>query len=366
MRSHNELSHIAARKIKPLTFTQIENYKDLARLGIAFDEKSLNKMAAEFAADSALTAPLTTPSVTTPVQFLQAWLTGFVQVMTAARRIDDFVGITVQGDWQSEQIVQGVMEQVGNAVPYGDYTNVPLSSWNTNFETREVVRFEEGMQVGRLEEARASAMRVSSSDSKRQAAASALEIQRNRVGFYGFNNGANRTYGLLNDPALPAYGNLPNGGSGNSAWSTKTFLEICADIRGALATLRNQSQDLIDPERVDITLGIATASVDYLSVTSDFGISVRDWLSKTYPRVRIVSAPELNAANGGANVFYLYAETVADSGSDDDRTFVQVVPAKFMTLGVMQMAKSYEEAYTNATAGIMTKRPYAVVRKSGC
>lgn len=367
MRAQNERSFIAGRKIAPLVgFSDFENYRDLRRVGIGFDERDLRKMAAEFAADSALTAPLTVPSVTTPVQFLQAWLPGFVEVMTAARRIDELIGIVTQGNWEDEEVVQGVLEKTGTAQPYGDYTNVPLSSWNVNFERRTVVRFEEGMQVGRLEEARAAAIRQSSADAKRSAAGNALEIQRNRVGFYGYNDGQNRTYGFLNDPALPAYVPLPNGAGGFPEFSTKTFLEITSNLRVGLATLRSQSQDLIDPERTDITLAIATDSVDFLTVTSDFGISVRDWLTKTYPRVRVVSAPELNGANGGDNVFYLYAETVTDSGSDDNRTFIQVVPQKFMTLGVMQMTKSYEEDYTNATAGIMCKRPYAVVRFSGC
>jgi len=361
-----EKSYISPRKVSVLKFTQAEAYRDLQRIGIGFDERDLKKMAAQFAADAALTSPLTTPTITTPVQFLQAWLSGFVEIVTAARRIDEMVGIVVQGSWESEQVVQGVMEQTGQAVPYEDYTNVPLSSWNVNFVPRTVVRFEEGMQVGRLEEARAAAIRVSSADSKRNAAANALEIQRNRVGFYGYNNGDNLTYGFLNDPALPAYVPLPNGAGGDSKWSTKTFLEITSDIRSAVASLRTQSQDLINPEQVNLTLGIATASVDFLTVTSDFGISVRDWMTKAYPRMRVVSAPELDAASAGDNVFYLYAEEVADTGSDDNRTFIQVVPAKFQTLGVQQMTKSYEEDYTNATAGIMCKRPWAVVRRSGC
>lgn len=361
-----EKSYLSARKVGVLKFSQADKYRDLQRLGIAFDERDLNKMVKAFAADAALTSPLTVPSITTPVQFLQAWLPGFVEIMTAPRRIDMLVGITVQGSWESEQIVQGVLEQTGNAVPYEDYTNVPLSSWNVNFQTRNIVRFEEGMQVGRLEEARAAAIRVSSAESKRNAASNALEIQRNRVGFFGYNNGDNLTYGFLNDPALPAYVPLPNGGSGFPQWSTKTFLEITSDIRSAVASLRTQSQDLIDPEQVNLTLGIATASVDFLTVTSDFGVSVRDWMTKAYPKMRVVSAPELDSANAGDNVFYLYAEELADSGSDDNRTFVQVVPAKFQTLGVMQKTKSYEEDYTNATAGIMCKRPFAVVRRSGC
>lgn len=307
--------------------------------------------------DADLTAPLTTASITTPVQFLQAWLPGFVNIVTAARRIDELVGVVTQGAWEDEEIVQGVLERTGTAIPYGDYTNIPQSSWNVNYERRTIVRFEEGMTVGRLEEARAAAIRANSAEAKREAAAQALEIERNRIGFNGYNAGANRTWGFLNDPDLPSYVTAPNG-----SWSTSAYLDIQQDLLTAFQTLRTQSQDLIDPERDQITLAVATNSRDYLSTTSNFGNSVFQWLTETYPRTRVVSAPELNSANGGQNVFYLYAETVSDSGSDDSRTFIQVVPQRFMTLGVDQRAKNYEEDYSNATAGIMTKRPYAIVR----
>ena len=76
-------------------------------------------------------------------------------------------------------------------------------------------------------------------------------------------------------------------------------------------------------------------------------------------------APNLNKANGGANVFYLYAEEINDGSTDDNRVWVQVVPAKFMALGVDQGAKGITEDYTNATAGVMCKRPYAVYRATG-
>lgn len=352
-------SYIAPRAVKPLDFSDVANYADLQRLGIGLDSKFVG------AAMDALDPTVTAGSVTTPVQFLQNWLPGFVRVMTAARKIDELVGITVAGSWEDEEIVQGVEELTGTSVPYGDYTNIPLSSWNTNFERRTVVRFEEGLRVGVLEEARAARIRVNSAASKRESAALALEIQRNRIGFYGFNNGANRTYGFLNDPNLPAYVTVANGSGGSPLWSSKSFLEITADIRSAISSLRTQSQDLIDPEQVSMTLAIATAAVDSMSVTSVYGNSVRDWLTKTYPKVRIVSAPELNAANGGANVFYLYAETLGDTGSDNGKVFDQIVPAKFQALGVQKMAKAYEEDYTNATAGILVKRPWAVVRRSG-
>ena len=384
MRQALELSHISARNVKPVKCMDeaqkraiCEQYQELKRYGISLDDKDLVKMFEHFRADAGndgrylsgmdanLTTPLTTASITTPVQFLQAWLPGFVEIITAARRIDMLVGITTQGSWEDEEIVQGVLEKVGNAAIYGDNTSTPLTNWNVNYERRTIIRFEEGMEVGRLEEARAAAIRTNSAENKRAAASSSLEIERNRVGFNGFNGGDNRTYGFFNSPQLPAYSTVPNGASSDSEWSTKTFLEIIADLRVAFQLLRTQTQEQVDPTTDATTLAIATDAIDYLSTVSDFGVSVREWLTENYPNCRTISAPELNDANGGENVFYLYAETVNDSGSDDNRTWVQVVPTKFQTLGVDQRHKSYVEAYSNATSGLLLKRPYAVVRRSG-
>lgn len=337
----------------------------MAELGVGMDAQAERALSSMFAMDTDLVAPLTTASIGQPIQFYQHWLPGLVEVITAARKIDSLVGVSTQGAWHQEEIVQQIIEYTGATQQYGDYANTQKSSWNTNYERRTLVRFEDGIEVMRLEEARASEARINSGDSKRTAAAVALEIQRNRVGFFGFNNGANRTFGFLNDPNLPAYVNVPNGAGGSSTWASKTFNEIVSDILGAIVALRVQSQERIDPGKDPITLAVATAARDRMATVSQFGNSVMDWLTSTYPNIRVESAPELNAANGGANVFYMYAETVADSGSDDQRTFIQVVPTKFMTLGVQQFAKGYAEAYSNATAGVLLKRPYAVVRRSG-
>jgi Uncharacterized protein conserved in bacteria (DUF2184) len=362
-----ERSYIAPRDVRALTMDakDVADFSSLSDIGINFSDKQVRTMA-NFAMDSGNQADVTSPSMTTPVQFLQNWLPGFVKVITAARKIDDLCGITTTGSWEDEEIVQGILEPIGNALPYGDYTNVPLSSWNTNFVRRTVVRFEKGLKVGALEEARAARIRISTSAEKRASAALTLEIQRNLVGFNGYNSGNNLTYGFLNDPGLPAYVTVAATGTGGSTlWSTKTFQQIIADIRVAAAQLQTQSQDTINPEDAELTLALPTDSYQYLSVTSDFGISVRDWLAKTYPKMRVISAPQLNYANGGANVFYLYAEHVEDGASDDSRTWVQVVPAKFQALGVEKQAKAYVEDYSNATAGVLLKRPYAVVRYSG-
>jgi len=367
-RASKEHSYIPGGKVRSLEGFKAEEYRSLKKIGINLNEQTVNMlMKGKAAMDSmaamdALQPTVTTGTVGTPVQFLQNWLPGFVFVITAARKIDDIIGLMVTGAWEDEQIVQGILERTGFSVPYGDYTNVPLSSWNTNFNYRTVVRFEEGMKVGNLEAARSSRLQVDDAGMKREAAALALEIIRNTVGFSGFNGGDNNTYGYLNDPGLGSYTEVATGASSSTLWSTKTFLEICKDIRTAIVALRTQSQDTIDPEKVDLTLAISTDAVDWLSTTSDFGISVRDWLREAYPRIRVVSAPQLNNAYSSDNVFYLHADKIDDMSTDGGRVWIQPVPTKFQVLGVQQLAKAYEEDYSNATAGAMCKRPYAVVR----
>lgn len=360
MRS-TQISYIAARDIRPFAMNDVSQFEQLNKLGIGLDSMTVDRM---IDAMDSLQSTITTGSATTPVQFLQTWLPGFVNVTTAVRKIDDLCGIQVIGSWEDEEIVQGVKELTGLAQPYGDYTNVGFANWNANFEKRTIVRFEEGMFVGSLEEARAARIGMNSADSKRESAALALEIERNKVGFYGYNSGLNKTFGFLNDPNLPAYADVAAGASTSRSWAAKTFLEITADIREAAGALETQSGGIIDTTNDQLTLAIPTSHATYLSVTSDFGVSVRDWINKTYSNMRIVAVPELAAANGGDNVFYLYAERVNDGSSDGGMTFAQAVPTKFQVLGVEKKAKGYEEAYSNATAGIFVKRPYAIIRRT--
>ncbi len=366
-------SHIPANRVRPIDNFTLDTAKNtqgiewLRKVGIGFLPKAIDGLKKHYqaAAMDTLQSNVTASSIPVPIQFLENWLPGFVHVITAARNIDNFVGISTVGSWEDEIVVQSIRELLGVSQPYGDYTNVPLSSWNPNFVYRTNVRFEEGMRVGLLESAQSARIEMSTELNKREACGLVLEIVRNLIGFYGYNNGTGLTYGFLNDPGLPSYVNVPNGASGSPLWANKTYLEIQKDILTSIAALRLQSKDQINPKRTPLTLALPTATVDYLSKSTDFGYTVWDWLDKNYKNIRVESAPELDAANGGANVFYLYADKIVDSSTDGGQTMIQVVPARFMMLGVKQNVKNYVESYLMATAGIMVKRPWAVVRYSG-
>lgn len=365
-------SNISARNVRPFQMQRVGDaaVKELRLLGIEIPASVVHKQVkALFTGDAALTSlGTTTASIPTPIQFLQTWLPGFVNVMTAARKIDELVGIQTVGSWEDEEIVQGIMEPVGQAAEYSDFQNIPLMSWNANFERRTIVRGEAGIQVAILEEKRAAAMRVSSAEQKRAAAGIALEQMRNSIGFFGFFNGNNRTFGFLNDPNLPDYTQVAGGD-----WATKGVEAIITDIRLMIASLRQNSMDNLDVSKTKLTLALPTSRVDLLAQITPFGISVWDWLRQTYPEIRVVSAPELSLAPvagqaNPVNVAYLYAEEIPssiDGSTDGGQTFAQLVQTKFMTLGVEQRAKGYVEDYTNATAGVLVKRPWAVVRVFG-
>lgn len=150
-------SSIAPRRVRPLAMDSKEitvaAVNQLAtKFGIVFDHatvlqqvKLLNESSAG-AMDSSFVAPATVGSLPTPIQFLQTWLPGFIKVMTAARKIDDIVGVKTVGSWEDQEIVQGIVEPAATATEYGDFTNIPLANWNTNFIKRTIVRGELGME----------------------------------------------------------------------------------------------------------------------------------------------------------------------------------------------------------------------------
>lgn len=333
----------------------------LDSFGVGIDDHAFidGNAARAFAMDS-LSGTQTSPSVMTPVQFLQYFLPESIEVVTAKRTIDELIGRDIVASWEDEQVVTTVVEHTGSARPYGDTTTTSLSNINLNFEPRTIVRYEEGFEINLLEEARASKVKINAAAEKRKALSESLAIELNNVGFNGYNGGNNRTYGFLNDPNLPAYVSVATGASTSTQWSNKTFLEICADIRTAMQALRTRSGNRLNPQADETTLAMSSNRYEYLSTVTELGVSVMQWLKGTYPKLRIIPAIELDEANGGANVFYLFADKF-----NGKKVFRQNVVQTLRLLGVARREKGYTEAYTNATAGVMLNYPVGVVRYTG-
>lgn len=345
---------LASRKPVQLTADQAVNAAHtLPAIGIhGFDDLVQSAM------DSALVGPATR-SGATPQQFLQIWLPGLVRQLTTVRAIDRIAGITEAGNWYDDTVIQQVADHVGKAELYGDNTNIPLSNYSHTYETRGVVRYEQGFEVTKLAEAREAAGGINMAAEKRGAATLSIEIARNRLGFYGFFNGTTRAFGLLNDPGLPAYG-----AAAAKVYGLMTFEELTTEIATQLGNIMVNSGGNVDQNSaytIVLPLGYSTI----MTKPNTFGLTPMAWLNENYPNVRIEYAPEFIGANGGANVAYYFAESIEDGSTDGGQAFVQVVPAKFFSVGSEQRAKGYIESFGSATAGVMCKRPYLVVRRTG-
>jgi len=350
---------IPAVKVRAYAMDEDTTMATLSNLGINASDSVMREFM-RYAQDAA-PAGVTAPSASTPVQFLQHFLPDVIKVVTRARVADRLLGRDIAGSWHQEEIVATVMEHIGQARPYGDKTNDNLAEWNQNFERRTIVRFEEDVEVGVLEEERAAAMRINSAAEKRIASAEALAIAMNDVAFNGYNNGANRTYGLLNDANLDAYVSVATGSAASTTWASKTFNEITADIKTAMSALRVKTGSNFDPYADASVLGIADNCIDMLATMNSLGSqSVKQWIEATYPKCRIESVPQFSEANGGANVFYLFAEEIGGR-----KAINQYVQDTFRMLGVEKKSKGFIESYSNATAGVLVAQPFAVVRYTG-
>lgn len=356
-------------QVKPLAMDAADGIKPttefLDMLGISMDEadphlqyimnEGLSKNA-NFAADAAVPGQ-TGASPITAAQFLQYWMPKAVEVITQAKMADELFGRTVCGSWEDESVILPVVEYTGTPAVYGDDANVPLASFNQTLEDRTIIRFEEGLMTGKLEEARtaASNLKKSSHDLKRSAVAAAFAIVQNEVAFYGFNNGQNKTYGILNDPNLLSYVNTTTSG-----WNNATYNQLVKELNTLISTLRAQTGSNIDPQTEKMTLAVASSRIDFLDTANEHGNTVWDWLSKKCKNLRVKSVPEFDGAYGGTNVAYLYLDRLNGAKVID-----QLVVSTMRLLGVEIRAKGLHEDYTNALAGILVSQPLGVVRVAG-
>lgn len=366
--SGRSLSALKTQNKKAITFAldQAAEYTALEKAGVFLDSQYIRDAAMTYGMDDAQGLTLSPTGAGVPVQFLQAMLPGVVKTVFGITVADELLGVSTVGRWEDEMVVQAVVEGARQAQLYRDNRNVPLVGFQATFNSRTIVQGEAGFSIGLLEEARTSAMKISASEVKRGQASTALEQFRNTLAFFGYNSGSNKTYGMLNDPGLPSYVNAPNGASASPLWSSKTFAEVVNDFINGFNALAANSKGNVDPKNSDITIGLPTGYDAILTRPTTIGdTTVIDWLKRNYPRARVITAPQFTAANGAANVMYMYAESVDDSSTDDNRTWIQPVPVRFMALGTHKTAKTVVEDFANATAGAMLKRPYAVYRLSG-
>ena len=340
----------------------LRTMETLDRMGVSFNDKSSG---VKYVMDAMPTQGVTDPTAQVPVQFLQHWMNKIITVVTQATTADEFLGRSTYGEWFQESIVLRLRELTGSVRPYGDHAQAPLARYNYNQEDRTIVRFAQGILTGALEEARLAAIGQKSSayESDRAALGLAFKLNTNAVAFFGYNLGYNKTYGILNDPNLPAYQAVPTAGTAPDTyteWERKNFYEIVRDLNFAVAQLQKQCAGNFIPSKHAFKIGIALSCDQYLNQVNSYGISVRKYIADTWKNAEIVVIPEFDNALAGDNVMYLKLDELAGSPVAE-----QIVPAAVRLVGSVPRASGLYELYSDATAGCFVEQPLGIVRFFG-
>lgn len=351
-------SRLSAADLGKFSMDGLDKYSDgqvetlFRKVGIGISENVSERAMDEYIAMN------TEATISTWVQFLQAFYPTPIMIATKARRADRIGGSNKLGEWRDAEAVFPIVERIGKPRIYSDSANVPLASWNPSFEKRSIVAFELGLSVGKREEARAAAMRLNSASLKRSSVSEALALALNDVYFSGYQG---NTYGLLNDPNLDAYVTVATGAGSDTEWSTKTFDEIVADINAGFSALAGNTGGYIDSLSARIKLVLPTKVLGALNTPNSYGMSVMEYLRKTYSNLEIIAIDNFNGANGGENVFYMILD------EDLNGSFVQgqFIQDRFRLVGMQPTAKGFIEDYSNATAGCVVAQPKAIYRASG-
>lgn len=350
-------------QVKSLTRAAMDGMtgEDLARLGLTADLEH-DGVAMVF---DAAPLPITSPTIGNLVQFFQYWMPEAIEIITAKRNADALFGRDIMGSWEDDEVVVTTLERTGQPRPYSDVSDVPLVSYNPAFERRQNVRFELGMQSGKLADMRASRMRINPDSEKRAALAQAFAINQNEIAFKGYNaydSSSNPdgglTYGGFNDPNLLAYVTEADA----KTFANCTFIEMVARINLWMTTLVTQTKQHANPFVDRMRMGIAPAAYNAMATCmNQLGTqSVLAWFRETYVNCTVAPVNEMTNANGGDDVCYIIMETL--NGKPVVR---QAVTAEMRLLGVEPKMKGTLEGYTSSTAGVIVTQGLGVVRATG-
>ena len=326
--------------------------EDLEMMGVTIADSALkNKDYLAFIDQSLVNG---TASVTTPVQFAQFWIPDVINALYRGRSFDKNFGSKNIGTWELEQIVYTKLTLTGRPNVYDDFSRANLASYNLNYETRETLRIEMGVEVTALEQARAAQMRQNAHDLKKNAVNLGFDIFLNHLKYFGWNDGSKRLYGAVAAPS----------GDIHSVNAVKTFAasttaEIIAFLQTAIINAQTRLQGNYDPITDRAELVLPLSAVGYMTTANQYNLTPMKWLKENYPKVEVKVAAEFDgAAADGDNIALFYVPEIAGLGSDP-ATMAAYDTSKLRLMGAVPTVKGFEESYSCSTAGVIHRCPMA-------
>ena len=289
-------------------------------------------------------------------QFFQFWFTDIVNALYRGRSFKQTYGVDQVGDWTTETVVQPMLELTGDMALYDDFSRPPLAGYNLGWTTRGTVRFETGLEVTKLEEARAGVMRQNAYQLKKAATILKSDIWMNNIFWNGFaTDGAKPVYGIFNEPGLATRKEDMTFNILSENASVKLIQSLFA---GWVQDATNDLEGNFDPTTDAIVFNLPLAWQSVMTRTTEFGWSVSDWLKKQYPHVEIKYSVELNKrGTDKLGVAIVFVPNVRDVGK---KTVTAMQTSALRLVGAIPSLKGMEECYSSSVAGVLISAPLAV------
>lgn len=302
----------------------------------------------------------TTPNAGIPFYFTQWVDPEIVRIVQTPNKGAQIYGEEKKGTWTDQTALFQIVENTGEVSNYGDFNENGRSDINMDFATRQSILFQTIIEYGDLEVDRAGEARLNLIAEKQRSAALTLDKFSDYVYHFGVANLSN--YGILNEPSLPAALTPTTKAAGGVKWVNNGAVvaqasEIYADFQMLFNQLTANSFGIIDMNtRFKLVFPNAVAAA--FSAVNSFGITIREFISKTFPNVEYVTDPRY--ATGSGNVVQLIAETF-----DGAQTGYCAFNEKMRDHQVVRALSSYKQKRTSGSWGFVLKRPLAVAQLLG-
>ena len=303
--------------------------------------------------------------VTQPSAGVPIWLSSFydpevVRILQTPNKGEMILGAQKKGTWLDTTMFFPVVENTGEVASYGDFNSAGRSDVNSNFVQRQNYLFQTWIEYGDREVEQAGLARLNWVAEKNQSAAKTLDKFMDFCNHFGVSGLAN--YGILNDPSLPAavtpatkaYGGVRWINNGQVAASAQ---EVYNDFAALYTQLASQAPGYID-EDTSFVFVYPNAVAGALAASNPYGVTVRDYIKKTFPNVEMVSDPRYATPSG--NVVQLIAKTY-----DGAQTGYAAFSEKQRDHRIVADSSSFRQKKTSGTWGAVIRYPLAFAQMLG-
>lgn len=303
---------------------------------------------------------VTNPNAGIPFYFTQWIDPDVVRVLQTPNKGAEIYGEEKKGDWTTQTALFPMIENTGEVSSYGDYNQNGRSDINTQWESRQAYLFQTVIEYGDLETDRAGEARINLVAEKQRSAALTLDKFMDFTYHFGVSGLSN--YGILNEPSLPSALTPTTKQAGGVFWVhngavTAQASEIYADFQMMFNQLTSNTFGYIDMNsRFKLVYPNSVAAA--FSAVNSFGITVREFIAKTFPNVEYVTDPRYATQSG--NVVQLIAESF-----NGNKTGYCSFNEKMRDHMVVRDLSSYKQKRTSGTFGFILKYPLAVSQLIG-